>query len=63
MARVHAQGHPKGKKTPASGCALHTYGDLESVLQLLPEGVYAFCAGAHARLGAVSPCASCRGRC
>ena len=31
------------------------YGDLESVLQLLPEGVYAFCAGAHQRLGARSP--------
>jgi hypothetical protein len=31
------------------------YGDLESVLQLLPEGVYAFCAGAHTRLGAASP--------
>jgi len=31
------------------------YGDLESVLQLLPEGVYAFCAGAHPRLGAASP--------
>ena len=30
-------------------------GDLESVSQLLPEGVYAFCAGGHARLGAVSP--------
>ena len=31
------------------------YGDLESVLQLLPEGVYAFCAGTHLRLGARSP--------
>ena len=31
------------------------YGDLESVLQLLPEHVYAFCAGAHPRLGARSP--------
>ena len=30
-------------------------GDLEEVLRLLPEGVYAFCAGAHRRLGAVSP--------
>jgi ankyrin repeat protein len=30
-------------------------GDLESVLQLLPEHVYAFCAGAHPRLGAASP--------
>ena len=30
-------------------------GDLESVLQHLPEGVYAFCAGAHPRLGARSP--------
>ena len=30
-------------------------GDLESVLQLLPEHVYAFCAGAHPRLGARSP--------
>ena len=30
-------------------------GDLESVSQLLPEGVYVFCAGGHARLGAVSP--------
>jgi hypothetical protein len=30
-------------------------GDLESVLQLLPEGVYAFCAGGHPRLGAASP--------
>ena len=31
------------------------YGDLASVLQLLPEGVYAFCAGSHPRLGAASP--------
>ena len=31
------------------------FGDLESVLQLLPEGVYAFCAGGHPRLGAASP--------
>ena len=31
------------------------YGDLESVLQLLPGGVYAFCAGSHPRLGAESP--------
>ena len=30
-------------------------GDRESVLQLLPEGVYAFCAGSHPRLGAESP--------
>ena len=30
-------------------------GDLEEVLRLLPEGVYAFCAGAHPRLGARSP--------
>ncbi len=30
-------------------------GDLESVLQLLPERVYAFCAGGHPRLGAASP--------
>ena len=30
------------------------YGDLASVLQLLPEGVYAFCAGSHPRLGAAS---------
>jgi len=30
-------------------------GDLESVLQLLPERVYAFCAGAHPRRGAASP--------
>ena len=30
-------------------------GDLESVLQLLPECVYAFCAGGHPRLGAASP--------
>ena len=32
-----------------------SYGDLESVLQLLPERVYAFCAGSHPRLGAASP--------
>ena len=31
------------------------HGDLEEVLRLLPEGVYAFCAGAHPRLGAFSP--------
>ena len=30
-------------------------GDLESVLQLLPERVYAFCAGGHPRLGRASP--------
>ena len=30
-------------------------GDLEEVLRLLPEHVYAFCAGAHPRLGAASP--------
>ena len=30
-------------------------GDLEEVLRLLPEGVYAFCAGSHPRLGAASP--------
>ena len=30
------------------------HGDLEEVLRLLPEGVYAFCAGAHPRLGAFS---------
>ena len=30
-------------------------GDLESVLQLLPERLYAFCAGGHSRLGNDSP--------
>ena len=30
-------------------------GDLEEVLRLLPEHVYAFCAGAHPRLGEASP--------
>ena len=56
MARVQAQGHPEGKRRRQAAAQLFAHmGDLESVLQLLPERVYAFCAGSHPRLGARSP--------
>ena len=46
------------RKEPDAGKRLRSFayiGDLESVLQLLPERLYAFCAGGHSRLGAASP--------
>ena len=46
------------RKEPDAGKRLRSFayiGDLESVLQLLPERVYAFCAGGHPRLGNDSP--------
>ena len=44
------------KKDPSKRLrSFSSIGDLESVLQLLPERVYAFCAGSHPRLGAGSP--------
>ena len=42
------------RKEPDAGKRLRSFayiGDLESVLQLLPERLYAFCAGGHSRLG------------
>ena len=44
------------EKDPSKRLLSFAYiGDLQSVLQLLPERVYAFCAGGHPRLGNDSP--------